>query len=96
MVALAVPRRAVSLKCTEHALFRYCQRVLGADVSWLKTELEKDIGPLTSDGYYKLKSHDAYAVIRDGFVVTVMTEAQLKALRKRPLNLRFKEAKEDY
>ena len=84
------------LKFTEHTLFRYCQRVLGADITWLKDELTRDIGPLTSDGHYKLKGHDAYAVIRDGFVVTVMTEAQLKALRKKPLALRFKEAKEDY
>ena len=86
----------MSLKFTEHALFRYCQRVLGADVTWLKERLEEDIGPLTSDGHYKLKGHDAYAVIRDGFVVTVMTEAQLKALRKKPIHLRFKPIREDY
>lgn len=84
------------LKFTEHALFRYCQRVLGADIPDLKKSLTELIGPHASDGHYKLLGYDAYAVIKDGFVVTVMTEAQVKALRKRPLHLRFKECREDY
>lgn len=84
------------LRFTEHALFRYCQRVLGADVTWLKEQLELEIGPHTADGHYKLGEHDAYAVIKDGFVVTVMTRAQVKAMRKKPLHLRFKECREDY
>lgn len=84
------------LKFTEHALFRYAQRVLGADVTWLKEQLEREIGPRIADGHYRLGEHDAYAVIKDGFVVTVMTAAQVKATRKKPVALRFKECREDY
>lgn len=85
----------MTLRFTEHALFRYCQRVLGADVTWLKESLAKQI-TLTHDGHHKLKDYDAYAVIKDGHVVSIMTEAQVKAMRRKPVALRFKEVKEDW
>ncbi len=84
------------LRFTEHALFRYCQRVLGADVTWLKESLSAQLGDIPGDGAYKLSGYDAYAIVKDGMVMTVMTERQLKESRSKSRKLRFKEAKEDY
>lgn len=84
------------LKFTEHALFRYCQRVLGADVTWLKESLATQLGDVPGDGIYKLRGYDAYAIVKDSMVMTVMTERQLKNLRSKSRKLRFKEAREDY
>jgi hypothetical protein len=86
----------VKLKFTEHALFRYCQRVLGADVSWLIDSLTEKIGDVPGDGNYKLRGYDAYAVIRDGHAVTVMTAEQLRLLAKSKRKFRFKAIEDDY
>lgn len=82
---------------TEHALFRYCQRVLGADIDWLRESFIASLGPIPGDGNYKLKGYDAYAIVRDGTVVTVMTEEQLRKLAKvKKPKWRFKEVEPDY
>lgn len=86
----------MTLRYTEHALFRFCQRVLGADVTWLQAQLADQIGNVPGDGNYKLRGYDAYAVIRDGHVVTVMTAEQLKLLAKSKRKFRFKPIEDDY
>lgn len=81
---------------TEHALFRYCQRVLGADIEWLKQSFSGRLGQVPGDGNYKLQGYDAYAIVRDGAVVSVMTGEQVRLMTKTKKKFRFKEAKEDY
>lgn len=80
----------MSLQFTEHALFRYCQRILGADMRWLTKQLNEQIGAVTKDGDHKLKDFDAYAVVRNGFVVTILTGKQLQDLKLGKKPKRFK------
>lgn len=57
------------LKISDHALVRYCERVLGLDRAAVSQAIAGAIGDAT-EGRYNLPGQDIVAVVQNGVVVT--------------------------
>lgn len=71
-----------TLTVTEHALFRYCQRALGAEIQWLKEQILKDIRASHArlgDGNYPIGDGSIIAIVMNNTVITIYTKADIKS-----------------
>lgn len=69
-----------TLRVSEHAALRYCERVLGFDRKAPEVALQQEFG--AEDGRYKLTGQPIVAIVKNKTVVTFVPDVPLKELLK--------------
>jgi len=69
-----------TLRITDHAAVRYCERVLGFDRAALGNAMADLVGPLHT-GRFKIPGHDVLVVVENGTVLTFVPSGHTPGLK---------------
>jgi hypothetical protein len=72
---------------TQHALLRYCERVLGADLDQISHSIAVEVAPLVAklgDGQYSILDGQCIACVRGGIVSTILLPDLQRPGTKKP------------